>query len=88
LRRQEIKGAIRGFHRELVDRLPKRENDPKAVPSRNLMSIAGLESELIEYLSDCLPDVSPLICSIEILPTADLGIWETQPSNTLPHGLG
>src|SRR5208337_4795693 len=66
----------------------KRENDPKAIPSRNLMSIAGLESELIECLSDCLPDVFPLICSIEIVPYADLGIWETQPSNILPGGLG
>ena len=51
------------------------------------MSIAGLESELIECLSDCLPDVFPLICSIEIVPTADLGIWETQPSNMLPRDL-
>src|SRR5271157_3995047 len=52
------------------------------------MSIAGLESELIECLSDYLPDVFPLICSIEIVPNADLGIWETQPSNMLPGGLG
>ena len=52
------------------------------------MSIAGLESELIEYLSDCLPDVFPLICLIEIVTDDDLRIWETQPSNTLPGGFG
>src|SRR5271157_6271519 len=52
------------------------------------MSIAGLESELIECLSDYLPDVFPLICSIEIVTDDDLGIWETQPSNMLPGGLG
>jgi hypothetical protein len=52
------------------------------------MSIAGLEFETIDSLSDCLPDVFPLICSIEIVPIADLGIRETQPSNMLPRGLG
>src|SRR5271157_2817745 len=52
------------------------------------MSIAGPESKLMECPSDCVPDVFPLICLIEIVPKADLGTWETQPSNTLPGGLG
>jgi hypothetical protein len=52
------------------------------------MSIAGLEREPIENLSDCLSDQFPLIGVIEIVPTADCWIRETQPSNVLPGRLG